>query len=126
MDDGTIAPPTAKPMVSRRHLVQGSALTAGALALGSPVDRRAALAQDVAATPATPSPTGRVLDFDIPGLAIGVAAYSEITTGCTVFSFDADMYPAGVMLELDVRGRQPWQIGAYDIVNAISLAGGSV
>jgi 6-aminohexanoate-oligomer endohydrolase len=121
-----IAPPTANPKVSRRHLVQGTAVTAGALALGSPVDRREALAQDAAATPATPSPTGRVLDFDIPGLAIGVAAYSEIPTGCTVFNFDADMYPAGVMLELDVRGRQPWQIGAYDIVNAISLAGGSV
>src|SRR5215212_10901884 len=124
MDDDTIAPPTAKPMVSRRHLVQGSALAAGTLALGSAVERRAALAQDAAATPATPSPTGRVLDFDIPGLEIGVAAYSEIPTGCTVFNFDADMYPAGVMLELDVRGRQPWQIGAYDVVNAISLAGG--
>ena len=125
MDDGTIAPPTAKPMVSRRHLVQGSALTAGALALGSPVDRRAALAQDVAATPATPSPTGRVLDFDIPGLAIGVAAYSEIPTGCTAFIFDADMYPNGVMLELDARGRYPWLSGAFDMANAISLAGGS-
>jgi 6-aminohexanoate-oligomer endohydrolase len=125
MDDDTIAPPTAKPMVSRRHLVQGSALTAGALALGSPVDRRAALAQDVAATPATPSPTGRVLDFDIPGLAIGVAAYSEIPTGCTAFIFDADMYPDGVMLELDARGRYPWLSGAFDMANAISLAGGS-
>src|SRR5215216_7477736 len=125
MHDDAIAPPSANPMVSRRDLVQGTALTAGALALGSPVDRREALAQDAAATPATPSPTGRVLDFDIPGLAIGVAAYSEIPTGCTVFNFDADMYPAGVMLELDVRGRQPWQIGAYDSANAISLAGGS-
>ena len=121
-----IAAPSAKSTISRRHLVQGSALTAGALALGSPGDRREVLAQDAAATPATPSPTGRVLDFDIPGLAIGVAAYPEIPTGCTVFNFDADMYPAGVMLELDVRGRQPWQIGAYDVVNAISLSGGSV
>ena len=125
MHDDAIAPPSANPKVSRRHLVQGTELTAGALALGSPGDRREALAQDAAATPATPSPTGRVLDFDIPGLAIGVAAYSEIPTGCTVFNFDAGMYPAGVMLELDVRGRQPWQIGAYDVVNAISLAGGS-
>src|SRR5215212_3322903 len=125
MDDDTIAPPTAKPMVSRRHLVQGSALTAGALALGSPGDRRASLAQDAAATPATPSPTGRVLDFDIPGLEIGVAAYSEIPTGCTAFIFDADMYPDGVMLELDARGRYPWLSGAFDMANAISLAGGS-
>src|SRR5918995_6745445 len=120
-----IAPPSANPKVSRRHLVQGTALTAGALALGSPGDRREALAQDAAATPATPSPTGRVLDFDIPGLAIGVAAYSEIPTGCTVFSFDADMYPNGVMLELDPRGRYPWLSGAFDMANAISLAGGS-
>src|ERR687898_863654 len=120
-----IAPPSANPKVSRRHLVQGTALTAGALALGSPGDRQEALAQDAAATPATPSPTGRVLDFDIPGLAIGVAAYSEIPTGCTVFSFDADMYPNGVMLELDPRGRYPWLSGAFDMANAISLAGGS-
>jgi 6-aminohexanoate-oligomer endohydrolase len=125
MDDDTIAPPTTKPMVSRRQLVQGTTLTAGALALGSPVDRRAALAQDAAATPATPSPTGRVLDFDIPGLEIGVAAYSEIPTGCTAFIFDADMYPDGVMLELDARGRYPWLSGAFDMAHAISLAGGS-
>jgi 6-aminohexanoate-oligomer endohydrolase len=126
LHDEGIAPATAEPKVSRRHLVQGSALTAGALALGSPVDRREALAQDAAGTPSPQAPTGRVLDFDIPGLAIGVAAYPEIPTGCTVFNFDVGMYPAGVMLELDVRGRQPWQSGAYDMVNAISLAGGSV
>src|SRR5918993_2399692 len=126
MHDDPIAPPSANPKVSRRHLVQGTALTAGALALGSPGDRREALAQDVAATPATPSPTGRVLDFDIPGLAIGVAAYSEIPTGCTAFTFDADMYPDGVMLEVDARGRYPWLSGAFDMANAISLAGGSV
>jgi 6-aminohexanoate-oligomer endohydrolase len=125
MHDDTIAAPSANPMVSRRHLVQGTALTAGALALGSPGDRREALAQDAAATPATPSPTGRVLDFDIPGLAIGVAAYSEIPTGCTAFIFDADMYPDGVMLELDARGRYPWLSGAFDMAHAISLAGGS-
>src|SRR3954452_25074506 len=125
MADDTIVPPSAKPTVSRRHLVQGSALTAGALALGSSVDRREALAQDAAATPATPSPTGRVLDFDIPGLEIGVAAYADIPTGCTAFIFDADMYPDGVMLELDARGRYPWLSGAFDMANAISLAGGS-
>src|SRR5215211_8060316 len=125
MHDDAIAPPSANPMVSRRDLVQGTALTAGALALGSPGDRREALAQDAAATPATPSPTGRVLDFDIPGLAIGVAAYSEIPTGCTAFIFDTDMYPDGVMLELDARGRYPWLSGAFDSAHAISLAGGS-
>ncbi|HEX5992207.1 MAG TPA: P1 family peptidase [Thermomicrobiales bacterium] len=125
MHDGAIDPLSANPKVSRRHLVQGTALTAGALALGSPGDRREVLAQD-AATPAASPSAGRVLDFDIPGLAIGVAAYSEIPTGCTVFNFDVDLFPAGVMLELDVRGGAPWHSGAEDIVNAISLAGGSV
>jgi L-aminopeptidase/D-esterase-like protein len=67
-----------------------------------------------------------VLDFDFPGLKIGVAAYPNIPTGCTVFNFDVDLFPAGVMLELDVRGGAPWHSGAEDIVNAISLAGGSV
>jgi L-aminopeptidase/D-esterase-like protein len=67
-----------------------------------------------------------VLDFDFPGLEIGVASYQEIPTGCTVFNFDVDLFPAGVMLELDVRGGAPWHSGAEDIVNAISLAGGSV
>ena len=77
-------------------------------------------------TGGSPSTAGRVLDFDIPGLEIGVAAYPEIPTGCTVFNFDVDLFPAGVMLELDVRGGAPWHSGAEDIVNAISLAGGSV
>ena len=113
-------------MVSRRRLVQNSALTAGALALASRIDRRDALAQDATGT-ASPQPSaGRVLDFDFPGLEIGVAAYPEIPTGCTVFNFAVDLFPAGVMLELDVRGGAPWHSGAEDIVNAISLAGGSV
>jgi L-aminopeptidase/D-esterase-like protein len=116
----------ANPTVSRRRLVQGTALTAGALALGSPVERRAALAQDAAETPSPQSPTGRVLDFDYPGLDIGVAAYPDIPTGCTVFNFALDRFPAGVMLELDARGGATWQSGAFDVVNAISLAGGSV
>jgi 6-aminohexanoate-oligomer endohydrolase len=114
------------PRLSRRRLVQDSALAAGALALGSQRDVKTALAQDEVATPAASPPPGRVLDFDIPGLAIGVAAYPEIPTGCTVFNFDADLYPDGVMLELDARGRYPWLSGAFDMANAISLAGGSV
>ena len=60
----------------------------------------------------------------IPGLEIGVAAYPDIPTGCTVVNFDVDRFPAGVMLELDARGGATWQSGAYDTVNAISLAGG--
>jgi L-aminopeptidase/D-esterase-like protein len=118
--------PGAEQMVSRRRLVQNSALTAGAIALASRIDRRDALAQDAAGTPLPQPSAGRVLDFDFPGLEIGVAAYPEIPTGCTVFNFDVDMFPAGVMLELDVRGGAPWHLGAEDIVNAISLAGGSV
>ena len=118
--------PGAEQMVSRLRLVQNSALAAGAMALASRIDRRDALAQDAAGTPSAQPSAGRVLDFDFPGLEVGVAAYPEIPTGCTVFNFDVDRFPAGVMLELDVRGGAPWHSGADDIVNAISLAGGSV
>jgi 6-aminohexanoate-oligomer endohydrolase len=124
-DEG-LDPSGAEQTVSRRRLMQESALAAGAMALASRIDLREALAQDAAGTPSPQSSAGRVLDFDFPGLAIGVAAYPEIPTGCTVFNFDVDQFPAGVMLELDVRGGAPWHSGADDIVNAISLAGGSV
>jgi L-aminopeptidase/D-esterase-like protein len=116
----------ADQKVSRRRLVQDSALAAGALALGSQRDVKTALAQDTAATPAASPAAGRVLAFDFPGLAIGVAAYSQIPTGCTVVNFAVDLFPAGVMLELDVRGGAAWHSGAEDVTNAISLAGGSV
>ena len=67
---------------------------------------------------ATPS-----LEFDFPGLEIGVAEYDEGPTGCTVFHF-----PNGATCVSDVRGgasgtvltqREGW-------VHAICLAGGSV
>jgi hypothetical protein len=109
--------------VSRRRLMQESVLTAGAIAVASGVDRKDAMAQDES-TLVAPAVAGRVLDFDVPGLEIGVAAYPEIPTGCTVFNFDVATFPDGVMLELDVRGGAPWHSGADDIVNAISLAGG--
>src|SRR5215207_3751851 len=80
----------AEDRVSRRRLLQESAVTAGALVLASQVDRKDALAQDDRGTPAPPT-TGPVLEFDFPGLEIGVAAYPEIPTGCTVFNFDVDM-----------------------------------
>jgi 6-aminohexanoate-oligomer endohydrolase len=118
--------PEAEQTVSRRRLMQESAAAAGALALASRIDPREALAQDAAGTPSLQPTAGRVLDFDFPGLEIGVAAYPEIPTGCTVFNFEVDRFPAGVMLELDVRGGAPWHSGAEDITNAISLAGGSV
>ena len=118
--------PGAAERVSRRRLLQESAVTAGSLALASQLERKDAMAQDDPGTPASPAATGPVLEFDFPGLEIGVAAYPDIPTGCTVFNFDVDLFPAGVMLELDVRGGAPWHSGAEDIVNAISLAGGSV
>src|SRR5829696_1054346 len=121
-----VAPPGVEDRVSRRHLLQESAVAAGALALASRVDRKDAMAQDDTGTPLAGSATDWVLEFDIPGLEIGVAAYPEIPTGCTVFNFDVDLFPAGVMLELDVRGGAPWHSGAEDIANAICLAGGSV
>jgi L-aminopeptidase/D-esterase-like protein len=116
---------TASQMVSRRRLVQVSAVAAGALALGSQRDVRPALAQDEAATPASSPVEGPVLEFDIPGLEIGVAAYPQVPTGCTAFIFDLDVFPAGVMLELDVRGGAPAYFGDYGVTNAICLAGGS-
>ena len=112
--------------VSRRRLMQESALTAGVLGVTSGLGRSDALAQDDTGTPSSQPSAGQVLEFDYPGLEIGVASYPEIPTGCTVFNFDVDLFPAGVMLELDVRGGAPWHSGAEDIVNAISLAGGSV
>src|SRR5687768_1934540 len=107
MHDEGVDPSGLEQTVSRRRLMQDSALAAGAMALASRIDLRDALAQDAAATPSPQSSAGRVLDFDYLGLEIGVAAYSEIPTGCTVFNFDVEMYPAGVMLELDVRGGAP-------------------
>jgi 6-aminohexanoate-oligomer endohydrolase len=64
---------------------------------------------------------GPELQFELPGLEIGVAEYDEGPTGCTVFSF-AD----GAAASIDVRGGSPGVTGAgYDLVHAICLAGGS-
>lgn len=123
VDNGN--PPAARPTVSRRRLVQGSALAAGTIALASDLDRKDALAQDAAGTPSPPS-AGRVLEFDFPDFQIGTAEYAEIPTGCTVFHFPVATFPDGVMLELDVRGGAPAYIGDYGVTNAICLAGGSV
>lgn len=64
------------------------------------------------------------LEFDFPALQVGVAAYEEGPTGCTVFSFAND--PTSV---IDVRGGLPGTIhGAAeeDIrTAAICFAGGS-
>ncbi len=69
-----------------------------------------------------------VLEFDFPGLRIGVAEYPEGPTGATVFHF-----PGGVMAAVDVRGGAPGTVATdflrlgYEsaFVDAISFAGGS-
>jgi L-aminopeptidase/D-esterase-like protein len=67
--------------------------------------------------------TTPVLEFDFPGLAIGVAEYAEGPTGCTVFHF-----PRGATGVADVRGGAPGTILTHreGWVDAICLAGGSV
>ncbi len=65
---------------------------------------------------------GRRLEFDFPGLEIGVAEYDEGPTGCTVLHFRD-----GVSCSTDVRGGSPGTIGGdYEWVHAICLAGGSL
>lgn len=64
---------------------------------------------------------GETLEFDLPGLSIGVACYPDGPTGCTVFRFDRPM-PVAV----DQRGGAVGFIGDYSVVDAICLAGGSL
>jgi 6-aminohexanoate-oligomer endohydrolase len=82
--------------------------------------------------PHTPAPRtqfdGPLLEFDFPGLEIGVAEYDEGPTGVTVFAF-----PGRATAVVDVRGGAPGttitdalRLG-YDRANidAIAFAGGS-
>jgi L-aminopeptidase/D-esterase-like protein len=62
-----------------------------------------------------------VLEFDFPGLRIGVAEYREGPTGCTVFHF-----PAGAALAIDARGGSPAYVGDFGWTHAVCLSGGSV
>jgi len=65
---------------------------------------------------------GRCLEFEFPGVEIGVAEYDEGPTGCTVFHF-----PEGASCSTDVRGGSPGTMGGgYELVHAICLAGGSL
>jgi L-aminopeptidase/D-esterase-like protein len=80
----------------------------------------------------TPTPQirfdGPAIEFDFPGLKIGVVEYDEGPTGLTVFHF-----PAGVMAAVDVRGGAAATINTdrlrlgYDqpTVRAIFFTGGS-
>jgi L-aminopeptidase/D-esterase-like protein len=64
----------------------------------------------------------RRLEFDFPGLEIGVAEYAEGPTGCTVIHF-----PKVASMQIDVRGGSPGINGEYlTVINAICLAGGSL
>jgi len=65
---------------------------------------------------------GRVLEFDFPGLEVGVAEYAEGPTGCSVFHF-----PKVASMHIDVRGGSPGINGEYlTVINAICFAGGSL
>lgn len=61
------------------------------------------------------------LEFDFPGLHIGVAEYAEGPTGCTVFHF-----PKAAATARDVRGGSVGLTGDYDENHAICFAGGSL
>jgi L-aminopeptidase/D-esterase-like protein len=65
---------------------------------------------------------GRFLDFDLPGLRVGVAEYEEGPTGCTVFAFND-----GAVFAADVRGGSVGTVGAdYGFARAVCFAGGSL
>jgi L-aminopeptidase/D-esterase-like protein len=65
--------------------------------------------------------SGQALEFDFPGMQIGIAEYEEGPTGCTVIAFDD---PAE--LHVDVRGGAPYAVGDFGVTDAICLTGGSV
>jgi len=72
--------------------------------------------------PRTELGKGRVLEFDFPGLEIGVAEYEEGPTGCTVFSFGMR-----ASVSIDVRGGSPDVSAAHrDVVEVVCFAGGSL
>jgi 6-aminohexanoate-oligomer endohydrolase len=72
--------------------------------------------------PRTEFPNARTLEFDLPGLEVGVAEYEEGPTGCTVFHL-----PKVASLSIDVRGGSPGVNGQHlEAINAICFAGGSL
>lgn len=62
-----------------------------------------------------------VLEFDFPGVSIGVAEYEDGPTGCTVVAFDRPRRTS-----IDVQGGWPATIGDHDYNRAIVMAGGSI
>src|SRR6267378_397997 len=72
--------------------------------------------------PRTEFPSGRVLEFDFPGLEIGVAEYDEGPTGCTLFSLGTR-----ASVSIDVRGGSPdVSAGHREVIEAVCFAGGSL
>jgi 6-aminohexanoate-oligomer endohydrolase len=72
--------------------------------------------------PRTDVTAARTLEFDFPGLEIGVAEYAEGPTGCTVIHF-----PKVASMQIDVRGGSPGINGEHlTAINAICFAGGSL
>jgi L-aminopeptidase/D-esterase-like protein len=65
--------------------------------------------------------TGPALEFDFPGVEVGVAEYDEGPTGCTVLHF-----PAGAATAIDARGGLVGTVGNWEWNHAICLAGGSL
>lgn len=63
----------------------------------------------------------RVLEFEFPSFEVGIAEYPDGPTGVTVLHFENPATTA-----VDIRGGSPGFLGNYGIVNAISLAGGSL
>jgi L-aminopeptidase/D-esterase-like protein len=64
----------------------------------------------------------RELEFDFPGLQVGIAEYEEGPTGCTVFHLP----PGGAACSVDIRGGSPGTLGNYEWAHAVCFAGGSL
>lgn len=70
-----------------------------------------------------------ILNFNFPGIKIGVAQYKEGPTGCTVFYFDKtdSKHNTGANFYADVRGGAPGvRFHEFGWAHAICFAGGSL
>lgn len=116
-----------------RPALLASALATAALAVVATLAADSVTpAQDGRRAPVPHVPAGGPsLDFDFPGLAIGVAEYNEGPTGATLFRF-----PKKAWVAVDARGGAPctiltealkfgWNEGEPATVDAICFAGGS-
>lgn len=75
-----------------------------------------------AALTLVPGSSGDAVDYDFPGVEVGVATYPEGPTGCTVVHI-----PGGARMAIDARGGAIGMSSGYEyFAHAICLAGGSV